>query len=89
MLAFDTHAMSVPVVDESGETPAAVGVRVVRVPSRSPNLKAYAERFVRSGRSSSWTHAIALLIGFERPAAVLTVADRKEVVVGAEDQYPV
>ncbi len=35
-----------------GETLEAVGVSVVRLPARSPNLNAYAERFVRSIKES-------------------------------------
>ena len=34
------------------ETLAAAGVRVVRLPPRSPNLNAYAERFVRTIKES-------------------------------------
>ena len=37
---------------EFGETLAAAGVSVVRLPARSPNLNAYAERFVRSIKES-------------------------------------
>ena len=35
-----------------GETLAAAGVQVVRLPPRSPNLNAYAERFVRTIKES-------------------------------------
>ena len=35
-----------------GETLAAAGVQVVRLPARSPNLNAYAERFVRTIKES-------------------------------------
>ena len=38
--------------DEFRETLAAAGVEVVRLPLRSPNLNAYAERFVRSIKES-------------------------------------
>ena len=37
---------------EFGETLAAAGVQTVRLPARSPNLNAYAERFVRSIKES-------------------------------------
>jgi transposase InsO family protein len=37
---------------EFQETLAAAGVSVVRLPARSPNLNAYAERFVRSIKES-------------------------------------
>jgi putative transposase len=35
------------------ETLAAAGVQVVRLPPRSPNLNAYAERFVRTIRADN------------------------------------
>jgi putative transposase len=35
-----------------GETLAAAGVQVVRLPAHSPNLNAYAERFVRTIKES-------------------------------------
>jgi transposase InsO family protein len=35
-----------------GETLAAADVQVVRLPARSPNLNAYAERFVRTIKES-------------------------------------
>ena len=38
---------------EFRETLAAAGVKTVRLPPRSPNLNAYAERFVRSIKESS------------------------------------
>ncbi len=37
---------------EFPETPATAGVEVVRLPARSPNLNAYAERFVRRIKES-------------------------------------
>ena len=37
---------------EFAETLAAAGAKVVRLPARSPNLNAYAERFVRSIKES-------------------------------------
>src|SRR5262249_5221682 len=37
------------------ETLATAAVQVVRLPARSPNLNAYAERFVRTIKESCWT----------------------------------
>jgi transposase InsO family protein len=39
---------------------ASAGVQVVRLPARSPNLNAYAERFVRSIRQECLRHIIPL-----------------------------
>jgi transposase InsO family protein len=47
-----------------GETLASAGVEVVRLPARSPNLNAYAERFVRTVKESCLDRLI--LVG-ERP----------------------
>jgi putative transposase len=44
--------------DAFRETLASAGVEVVRLPPRSPNLNAYAERFVRSVKESCLDRAI-------------------------------
>jgi putative transposase len=40
------------------DTFAAAGVQTVRLPRRSPNLKAYAERFIGSARRECLDHVI-------------------------------
>ena len=51
-----------------GETLAAAGVQVVRLPPRSPNLNAYAERFVRTIKESCLDRMILIGEGSLRRA---------------------
>ena len=46
--------------EHSGEILKAAGVRAVKLPARSPNLNAYAERFVRSIRQECLRRVIPL-----------------------------
>jgi transposase InsO family protein len=50
------------------ETFAAAGVQVVRLPPRSPNLNAYAERFVRTIKETCWDRLILVGEGSLRRA---------------------
>ena len=54
---FLLHDRDPRFTDAFAETLAAVGVETVRLPPRSPNLNAYAERFVRTIKESpdAWT----------------------------------
>jgi hypothetical protein len=63
---------------EFRETLAAGGVKCLRLPARSPNLNAFAERWVRSVKEECLSHLI--LFGF--PAAVPFPAGLPQVTGG-------
>jgi len=46
--------------EEFGMILEAVGIESIRLPARSPNLKAFAERFVRSIRESCLDHLVLI-----------------------------
>ncbi len=54
------HDRDPPFTKAFRETPKSSGVEIVKLPARSPNLNAYAERFVRSIKSECLAQIIPL-----------------------------